>query len=233
MEETPTPKPPPAAIIGLDGQNWQRTVVLLLAIINYVMGEPGHAKLQKTLDHEALLILANQLMTGAYQPREWFQPDSHLGDKNFIQQFPTNPQADTTYCLPTLPGEDSLTETLNLRSGGVIYEDPFWFLLAAYNINKTADRFIIPRPTNPQNAWQSRLEVLAALNNNQYQAAEWFAETQPQTDSYNSNDQTAKFMDVVGADLIKLRTAGRGTLVDSDLGIGWYFLYGYDGLMVP
>ena len=224
MEETPTPKPPPAAIIGLDGQNWQRTVVLLLAIINYVMGEPGHAKLQKTLDQEALLILANQLMTGTYQPREWFQPDSHLGDKNFIQQFPTNPQADTTYCLPTLPGEDSLTETLNLRSGGVIYEDPFWFLLAAYNINKTADRFIIPRPTNPQNAWQSRLEVLAALHNDQYRADEWFTEAQPLT---ATKDQKTRFIDVIGEDLVKLRTAGRGTLVDSDLGVGGYVLYEY------
>ncbi len=227
MEETPTPEPPPAAIIGLDGQNWQRTVVLLLAIINYVMGEPGHAKLQKALDQEALLTLADQLMSGSYQPREWFQANSHLGDKNFIQQFPTTPKANATYCLQTLPGEDSLTETLNLRSGGVIYEDPFWFILAAYNINKTAGRFIIPRPANPQNAWQSRLEVLAALHNDQYQAEEWFAETRPLTDSYNSHDQTAKFIDVIGADLIKLRTAGRGTLVDSDLGVGRYILYEY------
>ena len=88
MEKTQAPETSPTAV-GLDLKNWQRTVVFLMAIINYVMGEPGLAKLQKPLDREAILSLADQLMSGSYHPREWFQADSRLGDKNFIQQFPT------------------------------------------------------------------------------------------------------------------------------------------------
>ncbi|MCD6534443.1 MAG: hypothetical protein J7L25_10260 [Deltaproteobacteria bacterium] len=214
-----------STIVGLDLNNWQQTVVFLLTIINYVVGETGHAKLHKPLCGEDLLKLADQLMVGSYQPQEWFQADSRLADKNFLKELPADPVATDNYCLPTLSGEDVLTQMLNLRSGGVVYEDPFWFLLAAYNINKTASRFIIPRPANPQRAWQSRLEVLGALHNGQYQAEEWFAET---LSPAVPNDKPAGLLQVSGADLIKLRTAGRGTLIDPDLGIGGYLLYGYE-----
>ena len=72
---------------------------------------------------------------------------------------------------------------------------------------------------------RDRLEILAALNNGQYQAEEWFAETRP---SVLVNDHPAGLLQVLGADLIKLRTAGRGTLVDPDLGLGEYLLYQYE-----
>jgi hypothetical protein len=209
--------------VGLSS-GWQQEVMLLLTTINSVLGQPQRTQPRRPLEPPELVQIAEELIGQKYDPASRFDlgPVS-AGAAGSPSATLANPGDTASYLLPNLQGSNPANSRLSVAEGGVLYEDPFWFVLAAYGIGRTGRLAILPKGI-PRKAWEGRAEALQQLRSGAWAPGNWFAMMQPVG---SGNGLPAALRQTTGAEIAKMRFTGRALLNEPGSFPKMYSLYGY------
>jgi hypothetical protein len=210
-------------MIGLSAE-WQHPTILLLTTINLLLGQPQRAEPKRELEAADLIKIAEELIKKQYDPASWFNVSTAPpGAAPAIPSRAESPNEAATYLLPNLQGSNPANAMLSVAEGGVLYEDPFWFLLAAYEVGRSGRLPILPKGT-PQAVWTRRAELLEELRAGTLVPDRWFTRMDPVGEG---NGLPARIRTTTGAEILKMRLAGDALLTDPGSFPKVYSLYGY------
>jgi hypothetical protein len=111
---------------------------------------------------------------------------------------------------------------MSLAFGGIAFEDPFYALLACFNVGKYHKLFFIPKVSSVGQAWQRRMAILDALGNRSYDPSNFFRECAPIGQNHIGLPMTS--LSVRGDLLLQMRQVGEGNIQDGS-GFAMYALY--------
>jgi hypothetical protein len=201
---------------------WRSAILRLLVAINAV----EHSNLsrpQAAVQEKDLLKISDDLATRKYRPDEWFQPGAGVGTGQLRTSAPSlDPHAE--YRLLKLNALDEPITRASMRFGGIAFEDPFYALLACFNLGMYGSLFFLPRVTSVDQAWSQRSAILDALVRGSYIPDRFFVKCTPAVPG--GTGLPMEDLTVNGALLGKLRESGRGNVPDNK-GIGKYALYDF------
>ena len=101
---------------------------------------------------------------------------------------PLLPEAD--YLLIGLNAETARSRFASSTTGGVVFEDPLWALLAAHAVSlKIQPQGAVPRARDANDLWKRVLQVAAAIEQGRYKPEDFFAPIE----GWISPSQTPKF----------------------------------------
>lgn len=195
---------------GLVGDRWSVIATLALSAVNSAMGFPQYTHSKAALQPAELISIASQLAVGKYSPPEWFSQGvtpAQIDDELWVP-VPLDPAK--TYSLPALKGGDKRTTFLSIRSGGVVYESPFWFIVSAYSVGKTHRLFMIPRGKDDSAILGNQSEALKELAAGDFHPEKWLAEAAPIQDGFQG---LAMFKEVTGSSIAEIEFSGQGTII--------------------
>jgi hypothetical protein len=152
---------------------WRDSVTVLLQAINAAMDEPKFSKPIRRLEDRDLPQLVEELASGTYNPGAWFLKEKF--EVSIGQREPIVLPGVEYYFLH-MPVSDPLSKLYSMRSGGILFEDPFYALLAAYNSARTRTLLMLPMVGDSQEAWSRRPELVRALSQKEYQPERFFVE---------------------------------------------------------
>ena len=160
---------------------WQDSLVALLVAINGLAGAPERTALLRPLVESDVAVLAQAMEQRTYRPEQWFG----AGAAGRPRVAPDTPpvKAELTYAVVALAAEPSGRQTISSRAGGLLYEDPFYAVLAGFNIGTgLTDGYgwsIEVSPVNREQAWARRQGIVDALRQGSYAGKAHFASSGP------------------------------------------------------
>lgn len=197
--------------------SWQESLISLLIAINGSIGAPDRASVLKPLTNSDVVAIAQDLSQHNYKPDRWFGiGGTPLSQRRPVASFEPQVQPGMTYTLLRLGAEPSGREMLSGRSGGLLYEDPFYAVLAAYNIGKAPKRksLIDGLPVEVKVAgrdlvWSRRQGIVESISNGLYREDRYFTVSGPFIES--SPEAMWRLGGMPGVDLFKLADNGLGS----------------------
>lgn len=160
---------------------WQDSLVALLVAINGLTGAPERTALLRPLVESDVAVLAQAMEQRSYRPEQWFGAGA-AGRPRVAPDMPPV-KAELTYALVALAAEPSGRKTISSRAGGLLYEDPFYAVLAGFNIGTgLTDGYgwsIEVSPRNREQAWARRQGIVDALRQGSYSGKAYFAFSGP------------------------------------------------------
>jgi hypothetical protein len=201
---------------------WRDAVLTLLVALNTSMGQPDLGKLNTELQEDALLKLIEQLATGRYQPDEWFSRETVKTDVPRIKSEAPSLNTSSKYRLLCLTAADNMSQFISKQFDGILFEDPFYAIMASYNIGRWKRLYVLPAVSSREQAWQRRTTILEALQKRTYQPTDFFVECLPIGN--RGDGMPVKILTIPGEQLQPLYQNGTGDIRLDDGG-GWFSLY--------
>jgi hypothetical protein len=192
----------------------------LLAAINTVLDYGDYRRLKRVPDDNDLPVIGESLANGTYNPTVWFERGE--AKQNAISGG--EPALDPTfeYRLLALNALKEATSRVSTRFGGILFEDPFYALLACFNAGTYHRLLLLPRVNTGDQAWRQRDAIVSSLTNGTYDPGRLFFECL--TRGENRTGLPMRLLDVRGDLLANLRQTGNGNVRDS-AGFSGYALY--------
>jgi hypothetical protein len=159
--------------------SWQEAVVALLTAINAILGAPDYRQPIRPFVASDLPTIALSLQDRSYRPASWFAqaPAQHISALPSTQA-PSAFSADQ-YDIIIYTAQPSGLAMVSSRSGGIIYLDPFYALLASFNLGHLGSlhaevRVSISNRTQP---WSQRQAIVLELRQGTYRPDRYFTLT--------------------------------------------------------
>lgn len=150
----------------------------LLAAINALLGAPDCAVPLAPLTENTVEKIAAALQEGAYQPAQWFSPGAAAPLARVSAAAPAW-AANARHSVVLLPVEPSGLVRVSKRSGGVVYEDPFYAVLACFNLGYLKKPLVEVRASSREQAWSRRPALLGELARGEYRPERYFSPAGP------------------------------------------------------
>ena len=208
--------------------SWQDSLVSLLVAINAVAGAPERNAVVRPLTPNDVVAIAQSLESRTYRPDQWFAVGANAPQTVRTAAPTMNPSA--RYELTWFGAEPSGMTQISSRAGGLLFEDPFYAVLAGYNIGLQATPAPAGQPvevkvSSRDQAWAQRQQIVDELRKGSYRADRWFAVSGPvpvakEGASWRSGGVSA-------ADLDKLVVNGRTAVTFGEGAPALYGLYRY------
>ena len=200
---------------------WHPAVVRLLAAINATFARPDYVRPKATLREDDLADIGAALATRSYRPDRWFQSGTAIGMPALRSDSPPiEPKSE--YRLLALSALQESVSRISVRFGGIVFEDPFYALLACFNVGAFSKLLILPRVISVDQAWQQRSSIVNSLANGSYSPEKLFFQCEPVGQNRTGLPITA--LTVRGDLLQQVRQVGRGNIQGST-GFSRYALY--------
>ncbi len=206
--------------------SWQDTVIALLTAINGLLGYPYHTVPMAPLTVDDVVKIAASLQTSAYQPAQWF---GNPGTDPIQRGIPVaTPGIDPSahYELVWLAVEPSRPAVVSSRGGGILFEDPFYAILAGFNLGRFKQNWVEVRISGRDKAWSQRSLIVNEITRGTYRPEHYFSLAGQAL--AEAGELSVGARSILGKDLLRLEFNGR-TEVRLDPGGGQLFLlYRYE-----
>lgn len=206
--------------------SWQDNVIALLTAINALLGHPYHTVPMTPLTVTDVVKIAASLQTNTYQTAQWF---GNPGAAPIQRGIPTaTPGIDpaANYELIWLAIEPSRLAVVSSRGGGILFEDPFYAVLASFNLGRFTQHWVEVRVSGRDKAWSQRSVIVNELTRGTYRPERYFSLAGLALAERGELSVGAR--SIAGKDLLRLEFNGR-TEVRLDSGVGQLFLlYRYE-----
>lgn len=205
--------------------SWQEGLISLLIAINGAFGAADRTAVLRPLSPPDVVVIAQALEQRSYRPEQWF------GIANAAP--PSRPAAASTapvthsdqrYAVIRFAAEPSERTQISSRSGGLLFEDPFYAVLAAFNSGNGSLAMEVKASSREQ-AWARRQEIIDAIRMGKYDADRYFAERGPLVSVGASSNWNIG--DLLGEDLEVLIFNGRAAVPFNATPSMLYGLYMY------
>ncbi len=208
-------------VMSFPDPQWRDAVLRLLAAISTSFGQPDYVWPKVWLAESDLPTIGAALATRSYRPEQWLQ----LGTAQTLPSLPSDkPPIDpkSEYRLLVLSALRQTFSRSSMRFDGIAFEDPFYALLACFNVGVYSKLLLLPRVSSVDQAWQQRNAIVSSLAKGSYTPDELFFECQPVGQNRTGLPMTA--VTVPGALLEQTLLLGQGTFQD-EMGFSQYALY--------
>jgi hypothetical protein len=200
---------------------WRSAVVCLLAAINATFAHPDYVRPKATLQESDLAEIGAALATRSYRPDRWLQSGTAVGMPALRSDKPAiDPKSD--YRLLALRALRESVSRISVRFGGIVFEDPFYALLACFNVGAYSKLLLLPRVISVDQAWQQRSAIVKSLAKGAYSPEKLFVQCKPV--AQNRTGLPMEALAVRGDLLQQIQQVGRGNIQDTT-GFSRYELY--------
>lgn len=207
--------------------SWLDGVVELMITINASQGKAIWRHPKRVWEVDDIVEIGKELMGNVYNPADWFDTAQALATPSIsLHEMPAF-TIDRKYKVLSLAAVDQFGKFVSMRFGGIVFEDPFYFLLACKNISQLRGHskglYVLPTVESKQAAWKQRAIILKQLQMRSYQPFDFFAECDPI--GQQPLPPLASF-DITGSQLAELRDVGGANLHDK-VGLGKFVMYAF------
>lgn len=207
-------------------QDYNLSVELLLRAINTYKGKPEYQKIKGLFTPAKILHIAELLANDRYEPSEFFTKQDNNPPAPMINITVPEITDDEDYLVYCCDALTDFNSSLNVKEGGIIFEDPFYFLLASLNVSIKNELFILPIniPEEYENSWSVRSEIIEQLTKGKYPIEKYFQKAFPRNPQ--KMKLVAKILKLKGKELKGLRKNSMANLfLEKDFGLSVYSLY--------
>jgi hypothetical protein len=131
---------------------------------------------------------------------------SAVGSAGWIASKP-EPHEQGVYNAISLDLADPFSSLYSGTSGGILFEDPFYALLACYNLGYLRKLSVLPQCTSWQEAWARRGKILESIEARAYNPHDWFVDCHPKS---SGGIPRVELLSLEAQTLGRLRTSGLG-----------------------
>jgi hypothetical protein len=197
--------------------NWRAAVEGLLAALDASLGANPKAGVAKSLTDHDVLAICSEMSHRNYRAGAWVSQQAAPNWKVSPPQL----QPRATYTVVAIDAADPLSRHYSMRSGGILFEDPFYAMLASYNAGYRGQLLTLPQVADWQEAWTRREQIVQSIATKKYDPKRWFIECLPGS---GGGDLRPEFLSLTGEVLSELRESGLGDLPTAR-GLAKYALY--------
>lgn len=157
--------------------SWQESVVALLVAINSLLGAPQYRQPIKLFALSDMPTIASSLQGRTYRPESWFSSAPEQVIRPLVGTPPPSAFGSERYDVMVLSIQPSGLAMVSSRSGGIIYLDPFYALLASFNLGHFGSANVELRVSvsNPNQPWSQRQTIVAELRQGSYLPQRYFS----------------------------------------------------------
>ncbi len=189
---------------------WEQGLISLLIAINGVFGAADRTAILHPLAHPDIVVIARALEQRTYRPEQWFGvAGATPRGRQPLASIPPRTQSGQHYAVIRFGAEPSGRAQVSSRSGGLLFEDPFYCVLAAFNAGNGSQAMEVKASSREQ-AWARRQEIVDAIRAGRYRADRYFAERGPLRSGRPYGDWSSG--DILGDDLDRLHFNGRAAV---------------------
>jgi hypothetical protein len=206
-----------------------QAVIGLLSAIHTAMGRLEYSPTPDGLGPERLLQLAESLRGGKYQPADWFRKGTPPPTATALTGEAPKLQAGTIYQTILDPIEEASLRTRSVGAGGMVFEDPFYALLACYNATLGKPDHVMPFAKTYKDLWRKRPAIVQAVRTKAYntRVETYFAPAPPPP--ANQPRPPLQLLTIRGDQLEVLRESAAAVFtLDKSRGLAQYRLFFFD-----
>lgn len=187
--------------------SWQEVLISLLIAINGTLGSADKIVVLRPLSQPDVAVIAEALEQRRYRPKQWFGvAGATPPSRRLIASGAPVTQSGQHYSVVHFGAEPSERTEISGRSGGLLYEDPFYAVLAAFNSGNGSLAMEVKASSREQ-AWARRQEIVDAIRMGTYRADRYFTERGPLLSDRPYGDWSSSYLS--GDDLDRLVFNGR------------------------
>jgi hypothetical protein len=192
------------------GEHWVDHYLAGVVLLHILLGQdpPGAPKSPPT--PAVLVQLLQDVTSGKYDPAKYFGkgPLPPLA----VAQEPPVVDAQGTYEVVTLNAVTARNTKVSVTSGGVLFEEPVWAILAAYAVSPYHHGLRVALPMAPNTAalWVNIEKISGAIRTGEYKPEHFFGPI----DGFipPAGQPSFELASVPGAKLLELRARGFQTM---------------------
>ncbi len=203
--------------------SWQESIVALLVAINALSGAADRTAPHRSFAPDDVVTIALSLQDRSYRPERWFTHGAGI-QKPIPQSAPAISAAEQ-YALIARAVEPAGLRLMSKKSGGFLYEDPFYALLASYNIGIAGSGLLEISVSSRNQAWAQRQRIVTELQQGTYRPERYFAATGPALAAEEGGPMG--LVSLLGADLSRLAENGMTEVRPDGKPARLYGLYHY------
>jgi hypothetical protein len=208
---------------------WQESLISLLVAINGLAGAPERTAAIRPLTSSDVVAIAQSLEQRAYRPEQWFSAGGTAALPAVRTQAPPVSTA-ARYEVIWLAAEPGGLTQMSSRAGGLLYEDPFYAVLASYNIGlrparPQEGRLVEVKVSSRERAWAQRQQIVDDLRKGSYRADNYFRLSGPALPPVAG--ATWRSDGLAGSDLERLVFSGQAAAAFGETPPALYGLYAY------
>lgn len=186
---------------------WQEGLIALLLAINGTFGAADLTAVLHAFSPRDVVVISQSLERRNYRPAQWFGVAAAIS----LVRPPLESAAPVLrlaqrYTVVRFDAEPSDRTQVSSRSGGLLFEDPFYAVLAAFNAG-AASLAIEVKASSRDQAWARRQSIIDAIRLGQYRADRYFAERGPLLSGTLTGNWSVA--EISGTDLDRLIFNGR------------------------
>ena len=164
--------------------HWQESLSALLVAINMAYGAPNLAVKLQAFSKDDVVLIAQTLQSRSYAPERWFgRSGTPPAEWPSLSMASLDVQRTNRYTVLAFAAELSGRESVSSRSGGLLYEDPFYAVLAAYNVGLATAKGVAPtrgalvevKTPGREQAWARRQTIIDHIHRGTYRPEAYFA----------------------------------------------------------
>jgi hypothetical protein len=207
--------------------SWQEAVVALLTAINAILGAPDYRQPIRPFVASDLPTIALSLQDRSYRPASWFIPMSGQQAPVLVSSQAPAALNGEHYDVLVWAIEPSGYSMLSSRSGGILYLDPFYALLASFNLGRFGRFHAEVRVTVPNLAqpWNQRQAIVEELEQGSYRPDRYFALADGASTA--PGEPAVTLGNLSSQDLAQFKMLGRSSVRVDARGSNRYLLYRY------
>jgi len=206
-----------------------RAVVGLLSAIHAAMGRLEFAEPPDDLGPERLLRIAESLRGGKYQPADWFRKGMPPPAPTALTAEAPKLEPGTSYQTILDPIQEASLRSRSVGAGGLVFEDPFYALLACYNATLGKPDHVMPFAKTYKDLWRKRPAIVQAVRTKAYETRveTYFAAAPPPP--ANQPRPPLQLQAIRGDQLERLRESAAAVFtLDNSRGLAQYRLFFFD-----
>lgn len=167
----------PASMLTL-GERWRDHYLARMTLLHILLGHDVAVSPKGDPTPETLLQILRDVAGGSYQPTNYFSVNP--GGAPRFSLFPQAPALapGTDYLLISLNALTARGQFVSARTGGIVFEEPMWAILAAHAISTMNNpRLALPKANDHEQLWKNLALAVNAVRQGTYKPQDFFGPT--------------------------------------------------------
>ena len=147
------------------GDQWRNQYLVGMTLVHILMHHDIRLVPKEEPTLTGLINILKDIVGGNYIPAKYFKSGISLPPPYIDQPPSLDPKAE--YTLISLNALTARGQFVSIKTGGVVFEDPIWALLSAYELRSTRHpKIAIPKANDNQDLWHRVRLVAEAIRQN-------------------------------------------------------------------
>lgn len=165
----------PASMLTL-GERWRDYYVAGMTLLHILLSHDVAVAPKGEPTPDTLLQVLRDVAGGRYQPDNYVSVNPGGAPRFALLPQPPALVPGTEYLLIGLNALTARGQFVSVRTGGIVFEEPIWAMLAAHAVSTTSNpRLALPKAKDHEQLWKNLALVVNAVRQGTYRPQDFFA----------------------------------------------------------